>query len=93
MSKQVPDVGKALEEVMEGMAGKGKRKAKAGAKAKGARKAKAHKESRKCGCGCGKMTKGGEFLPGHDSRLKSQLLKKEKAGDEAAKAELRKRGW
>lgn len=29
-----------------------------------------------CGCGCGGMTKGGEFLPGHDAKLYSAILNK-----------------
>lgn len=27
-----------------------------------------------CACGCGDMTKGGKFLPGHDSRTLSAIL-------------------
>ena len=26
-----------------------------------------------CGCGCGKETRGGDFLPGHDQRLRTAL--------------------
>ena len=29
-----------------------------------------------CGCGCGGITKGGEFLPGHDAKLYSAILDK-----------------
>jgi hypothetical protein len=27
-----------------------------------------------CACGCGDMTKGGKFIPGHDSRTLSAIL-------------------
>lgn len=27
-----------------------------------------------CGCGCGDMTKGGDFIPGHDAKLLSSIL-------------------
>ena len=37
---------------------------------------------KKCGCGCGVMTKGGEFLPGHDSKTLSAVI--EAAGGIAA---------
>lgn len=46
-----------------------------------------------CGCGCGARTGGGVFRPGHDAKLKSELFKRSKAGDEAATAELVKRNW
>lgn len=39
------------------------------------RKAKPPKE---CGCGCGEMTKGGNFLPGHDSYLHGLALRVER---------------
>lgn len=39
------------------------------------RKAKPPKE---CECGCGDMTKGGRFLPGHDSYLKGLALRIER---------------
>ena len=29
---------------------------------------------RECGCGCGGMTKGGDFIPGHDSKLMSAIV-------------------
>jgi len=29
-----------------------------------------------CACGCNKMTKGGEFLPGHDVRLLGAIVKR-----------------
>ena len=80
----------ALKEVMKEMAGKGKGKSSKPGKP---RTRAARAEPQKCGCGCGKMTKGGKFLPGHDSKLHSRLLKAAKEGDNAAKAELRKHGW
>ncbi len=27
-----------------------------------------------CGCGCGEMTRGGKFIPGHDSKLYRAIL-------------------
>ena len=29
---------------------------------------------RPCGCGCEATTKGGEFLPGHDSKLYAAII-------------------
>ncbi len=29
-----------------------------------------------CACGCNAMTKGGEFLPGHDVRLLGAIVKR-----------------
>lgn len=29
-----------------------------------------------CGCGCGGMTKGGQFIPGHDSILLSSIVQR-----------------
>lgn len=47
-----------------------------------------------CVCGCGGTTKGGKFLPGHDARHKSNLIKEVLADEsEAALAELTERGW
>jgi hypothetical protein len=39
---------------------------------KGARKAKPAKP---CGCGCGNMTAGGQFIAGHDGRLKGLAIR------------------
>jgi hypothetical protein len=36
---------------------------------------------RPCLCSCGGMTKGGRFLPGHDARLRSELVAQIKKGD------------
>jgi hypothetical protein len=52
----------------------------------------------RCECGCGGTTRGGRFLPGHDAKLKSQLLAKSRTGRttrsrQSAQGELRKRGW
>ena len=41
---------------------------------------------------CGAST-GGKFAPGHDAKLKSQLLKGARAGSAKDWAELRIRGW
>lgn len=88
------DIQAALQEVVKGMGGKGgggkPKVKKSGGKPRVARKPK---EPAKCECGCGKLTKGGHFLPGHDARLKSRLKKSAADGNEAAKAELRKRRW
>lgn len=51
------------------------------------------KEPTKCECGCGTDTKGGKFNPGHDAKHKSNLIEAALGGNEAAKAELRDRGW
>ena len=52
------------------------------------------KKPKKCGCGCGGMTKGGQFLPGHDAKLKG-FLKKAAREDhsEAAFERLVALGW
>jgi hypothetical protein len=47
---------------------------------------------RKCRCGCGSPVKR-RFLPGHDARLKSDLLKRARKGEEAAARELEELGW
>lgn len=47
-----------------------------------------------CACGCKEITKGGEFMPGHDMRLKSRLVAEAHAGgNPAAREELERRGW
>lgn len=48
---------------------------------------------RPCMCGCGGITKGGRFLPGHDARLKSQLLTEAREGNEEAKLRLEELSW
>jgi hypothetical protein len=42
--------------------------------------AKAPKPATACLCGCGGVTGGGNFIPGHDSKLKSALLQAFRAG-------------
>lgn len=54
--------------------------------------------SRRCACGCGGTTKGGEFQPGHDAKLRSQLIAKLRSETDGRKrnavvGQLRKRGW
>ena len=49
--------------------------------------------ARDCECGCGGTTRGGRFIPGHDAKLKSRLLKDMANGDTAAMEELERRGW
>jgi hypothetical protein len=46
---------------------------------------------RLCECGCGGPVRR-HFLPGHDARLKSRLLRELRAG-EAARHELERRAW
>lgn len=33
------------------------------------------KVPKNCGCGCGEMTRGGDFIPGHDAKLLSAIVK------------------
>jgi hypothetical protein len=47
---------------------------------------------RKCRCGCGSDVKR-RFLPGHDAKLKSRLVKEARNGSEAAREELIEEGW
>lgn len=52
-----------------------------------------------CSCSCQGRTNyrsdgtRSRFLPGHDAKLKSRLLRLARAGDEQAIEELRRRGW
>ena len=48
--------------------------------------------SGECGCGCGAPVRR-RFLPGHDAKLKSQLLADWRQGDLAAKARLGELRW
>lgn len=41
-------------------------------------RAKKAKPPKPCACGCGKMTRGGEYLPGHDGRPKGWALRVER---------------
>lgn len=45
-----------------------------------------------CGCGCGASVRR-RFLPGHDAKLKSRLLRSWRDGDIAAGEQLRDLGW
>jgi predicted nuclease with RNAse H fold len=47
---------------------------------------------RLCGCGCGSPVSR-RFLPGHDAKLKSHLLRAARLGDTDAKQRLRRLGW
>jgi hypothetical protein len=44
--------------------------------------------SRSCACGCGGHPRGGEFLPGHDARLRGKYLCRIDDGDEKAISEF-----
>lgn len=51
-------------------------------------------EIKQCLCQCGGTTKGGSFLPGHDARYKSFLVKEAMAGGNPdAERILEERGW
>lgn len=41
-------------------------------------RARKPKPAQDCSCGCGGQTRGGRFIPGHDSRLKGWLLRVER---------------
>lgn len=53
----------------------------------------------RCECGCGATTNWrsdntrSDYRPGHDSKLKSRLVRLARAGDTEALAQLRARGW
>lgn len=56
------------------------------------------KQPKDCACECGGQTKGGEFLPGHDSKLKSRLQSEyREASTKAQRTKIAKqfseRGW
>ncbi len=57
------------------------------------KKAKIESEVPKCECGCDDATNGGRFLPGHDAKLKSKLIKDALAGGEGAVKRLEALGW
>lgn len=46
-----------------------------------------------CLCGCNKETRGGTFLPGHDAKYKSTLVKRALDDDAEALRLLEERGW
>ena len=58
------------------------------ARARALRPTKAKAEPKLCADGCGELTRGGDFLPGHDARFRGQMLKAIDAGDESAIATL-----
>jgi len=45
-----------------------------------------------CWCGCGAVVRN-RFLPGHDAKLKSRLVKEARDGDRAAIQQLEQLGW
>ncbi len=64
------------------------------------RKAKAEKKAarrethgQECHCGCKGTTGGGKYLPGHDAKHKSALVKAALGGDSRAEAVLADKGW
>ena len=63
-----------------------------------ARKAQEKREAKRangnsCECGCGGKTGGGRYLPGHDAKHKSALVKAALAGDQEATNLLEAKGW
>ena len=61
---------------------------------KAEKKAARTPDPKPCECGCGTMAKpGSRYLPGHDAKHKSALIKDAKAGKKTAATELAKRGW
>jgi len=46
-----------------------------------------------CECGCDGNTKGGRFLPGHDAKLKKELIALALSGKKRARNRLEKLGW
>src|SRR5687767_11246181 len=58
------------------------------ARARALRPTKAKADPKECCCGCGELTRGGDFLPGHDARFRGQMLKAIDARDESAIAAL-----
>lgn len=43
---------------------------------------------RECQCGCGEITSGGNFRPGHDARMKGQLIRLVEEGGPEGEAAL-----
>lgn len=60
------------------------------AKTQIARKPKSHPL---CECGCGEHTRGGRFLPGHDAKLKSKLIKNARAEGEDKSPDACEAAW
>lgn len=47
-----------------------------------------------CVCGCGDRTKGGQFIPGHDAKLKGRILRLARGGNaKEAKKIAASRNW
>lgn len=46
-----------------------------------------------CRCGCGGVTRGGAWLPGHDSKRRSALLRRFDGDSRSAGEELIRLGW
>lgn len=54
------------------------------------------RKPRKCACGCGEKTHGGIFRQGHDSTLKSKLIRRIRHGGkmgEKAEEKMKSLGW
>lgn len=47
-----------------------------------------NRNTQPCACGCGKRPVSGEFLPGHDAKLRGKFLARIDDGDEKAIAEF-----
>jgi hypothetical protein len=67
---------------------------KSAAKAK-AKAVKPKAQPHPCECGCGEQTVTGKarFIPGHDAKLASQLVRSALEGDRTAEQRLKKLGW
>ncbi len=46
-----------------------------------------------CLCGCGGNTKGGRYLPGHDAKHKSALIRAALGGGKRAEKKIGELGW
>ena len=84
---------KALAEFKAAKVAKPERKAKKTAAEVTATKNGKPKAAKVCECGCGGQTKGGRFLMGHDSKLKSRLINASLGGDKKATIRISQLGW
>lgn len=57
------------------------------------KKEQARANGKPCGCGCGGKTGGGRYLPGHDAKHKSQLVKSAISGNSESERTLELLGW
>ena len=57
------------------------------------KEAKNQSEAPQCECGCGEPTNGGRFRPGHDAKLKSQLIAEALGSSKRAATKLEALGW